>query len=67
MTKHELKRRLFLQGLSAGALTASLSACGSSSHRGVSKEFARPFSRRPLVAPKISSQNIITQAVGHRP
>jgi len=63
---HEgLKRRHFLQGVGAGALAAtSLAGCTGSAKPPV---FQRPFSRNPMVAPKISSNNIVTEIVGHRP
>lgn len=67
MPKCEFKRRQFLQSLAAGALASTLSGCSNTLKAPVSVGFKRPFSRKPLVAPKISSKNIITQVVGHRP
>jgi glycine/D-amino acid oxidase-like deaminating enzyme len=64
MFHRALKRRDFLQGLGAGAVAASLSGCAQTP---VNNGFERPFSRRPMVAPKISANNIVTQIVGHRP
>ncbi|MEI8650695.1 FAD-dependent oxidoreductase [Paraglaciecola sp. Hal342] len=64
MFHRALKRRDFLQGLGAGAVAASLNGCAQTP---VNNGFVRPFSRRPMVAPKVSANNIITQIVGHRP
>ncbi|MEM5498906.1 FAD-dependent oxidoreductase [Paraglaciecola mesophila] len=64
MLHRELKRRHFLQGLGTGAVAASLSGC---TQTPVNKGFERPFSRNPMVAPRISANNIITEIVGHRP
>ncbi|MBU3016795.1 FAD-binding oxidoreductase [Paraglaciecola agarilytica] len=64
MFHRALRRRDFLQGLGAGAVAASLNGCAQTP---VNNGFVRPFSRRPMVAPKVSANNIITQIVGHRP
>ncbi|QHJ12843.1 putative D-amino-acid oxidase [Paraglaciecola mesophila] len=64
MFHRALKRRDFLQGLGAGAVAASISGCAQTP---VNKGFERPFSRKPMVAPRISANNIITEIVGHRP
>ncbi|MDO6567584.1 FAD-dependent oxidoreductase [Alteromonas sp. 1_MG-2023] len=72
MVNKNLKRREFLQGVGAGTLAASLVGCSASSSGTSGKTlaktaFQRPFSRKPMVAPKISANNIVTEIVGHRP
>ena len=63
----KLARRQFLQGIGAGALTASLGACSPQTASSATSGFQRPYSSKPLRAPKISSRNIVSQVVGHRP
>jgi len=68
MVNKPLKRRAFMQGIGAGTLAASLAACTASPTKTTTnKGFQRPFSRKPMVAPKISANNIVTEIVGHRP
>ncbi|WP_218396665.1 FAD-dependent oxidoreductase [Alteromonas lipotrueae] len=68
MVNNKLKRREFIQGIGAGTLAASLAACATSATKtSTNHVFQRPFSRRPMVAPKISANNIVTEIVGHRP
>lgn len=67
MLTSPIKRRQFIQGLAASAAGASLSACSNGAMPPLATQFVRPFSRKPLVAPKISNKNIVTQVVGHRP
>lgn len=59
-----LERRQFIQGMGAGSLTASMVGCASSPNKAA---FVRPFSRKPMVTPKISVKNVVTEIVGHRP
>ncbi|MDP2536309.1 FAD-dependent oxidoreductase [Alteromonas stellipolaris] len=68
MVNKPLKRRAFIQGIGAGTLAASLAGCATSSNKTpTNRVFQRPFSRKPMVAPKISANNIVTEIVGHRP
>ncbi|WP_339769784.1 FAD-dependent oxidoreductase [uncultured Paraglaciecola sp.] len=67
MFEGKFKRRNFIQGLGVGALAASLGGCANTASGPAGTVFKRPFSRQPLLAPKISMNNIITQVVGHRP
>jgi D-amino-acid oxidase len=67
MFERQFQRRGFIQGLGVGALVASLGGCATSASMPGGTSFKRPFSRKPLLAPKISANNIITQIVGHRP
>lgn len=60
----QLKRRQFIQSIGAGTVMASLAGCATSAKK---TGFQRPFSRQPIVAPKISANNIVTEIVGHRP
>jgi glycine/D-amino acid oxidase-like deaminating enzyme len=64
MFQSNIKRRQFLQGIGAGVATASLGGCVSLPKKDT---FKRPYSRLPLVAPKIDRKNIVTEVVGHRP
>jgi len=67
MFERQFQRRGFIQGLGVGALVASLGGCATSASMPGGTSFKRPFSRKPLLAPKISANNIITEIVGHRP
>jgi D-amino-acid oxidase len=67
MFERQFQRRGFIQGLGVGALAASLGGCATSASMPGGTSFKRPFSRKPLLAPKISANNIITEIVGHRP
>jgi D-amino-acid oxidase len=67
MFERQFQRRSFIQGLGVGALAASLGGCATSASMPGGTSFKRPFSRKPLLAPKISANNIITEIVGHRP
>ncbi|RDV24152.1 FAD-binding oxidoreductase [Alteromonas aestuariivivens] len=53
--------------MGAGAVAATLGGCLNTTLTPPAVGFQRPLSRNPLVAPKISSGNIVRQAVGHRP
>lgn len=64
MFKANSNRRQFIQGIGASTVAASMFACTNSPE---STTFRRPLSRKPLVAPKIDRNNIITEIVGHRP
>ncbi|WP_133468604.1 FAD-dependent oxidoreductase [Paraglaciecola marina] len=64
MFQQDIERRHFLQGIGVGAVSASLFGCVQTPEK---RGFERPFSRKPLVAPKIDRNNIVTQVVGHRP
>ena len=63
-SKRNLRRDL-LKTMGAGAFAASVSACAPMSSRGA--RFARPHSRKPMVAPRINRENVIREVVGHRP
>jgi D-amino-acid oxidase len=58
-------RRSIIQGLGAGALLTTL-GCASSA---VSPQasYARPYSRQPWAAPRVSMDAVIRVIVGHRP
>jgi glycine/D-amino acid oxidase-like deaminating enzyme len=58
-------RRNLLKTMGAGALAASLSACAPMP-TGASK-YQRPYSRKPWVAPRVSTENVIREIIGHRP
>lgn len=58
-------RRNILKTLGAGATAAAVGACApmpTSAGR-----YQRQYSRKPWVAPRISTENIIREVVGHRP
>tara|TARA_B100000749_G_scaffold98768_3_gene75327 strand:- start:2987 stop:4117 length:1131 start_codon:yes stop_codon:yes gene_type:complete len=57
-------RRDFLKRMGVGGLAASVAGCALPSEK---VGFTRPFSRQPLLAPRIDKNNIITEVVGHRP
>lgn len=57
-------RRRVLGAAGAGLVLAALGACASAPRV---PDFSRPYSRRPLVAPRVSMDNVIRVVVGHRP
>ncbi|MFT7321109.1 hypothetical protein, partial [Congregibacter sp.] len=68
---HDLSKRRMLRALGAASalpVLASLGACtsGGGGANGLSS-YARPFSRQPFVAPRISEDRILRVIVGHRP
>lgn len=67
MFYRDFQRRHFLQGMGISALAASLSACSNTANTAVPSRFQRPLSRKPLLAPKISRNGIVTEVVGFRP
>jgi len=58
-------RRAILKALGAGALVASAAACAPVPV--ASPKYARPYSRRPFAAPRVSMDNVIRVITGHRP
>ncbi len=59
-------RRSVLQTMGAAALAVSASACAPAVlTRGA--PYQRHYSRKPWVAPRIATENIIREVVGHRP
>ena len=63
MNNNQIRRNILKNILSTSIIT-SLGGCVTSSQ---SKEHYRPYSRKPWVAPRISTENIIREIVGHRP
>ena len=64
-TKGINRRRDLLKAMGAGALAAGLGACAPVQPR--SAQYSRPFSRKPLLAPRVSMDNVIRSIVGLRP
>ncbi len=62
--QHQQRRRI-LQTLGAGAAAAAIGGCASVGTG--RKRYHRQYSRKPWVAPRISTENIIREVVGHRP
>ena len=54
-------RRDFLKCMGVGGLAASVAGCALPSEK---VGFTRPFSRQPLLAPRIDKNNIITEVKG---
>ena len=54
-----------MKALGAGALVASAAACAPVPV--ASPKYARPYSRRPFAAPRVSMDNVIRVITGHRP
>ncbi len=67
MNQWDFQRRKLLQGMGIGALGAAMGGCAGLATGQGSQGFQRPYSAKPLIAPKVSSANIINQIVGHRP
>lgn len=66
MTDSERRsRRRVIQGLGAGALLTTLGCAPVSVSRQPS--YARPYSRKPWAAPRVSMDAVIRVIVGHRP
>lgn len=59
------RRRDVLKAMGAGALAASLGSCAPIQPR--QAQYPRPYSRKPLLAPRISMDNVIRSIVGLRP
>jgi glycine/D-amino acid oxidase-like deaminating enzyme len=59
------QRRDVLKALGASALAASLGACATTG--GGAPDYARPHSRKPFVAPRLSEDRVIRAIVGSRP
>lgn len=57
-------RRAVLKSLGAAGAMAALSGCAASGPR---SSYARPHSRQPFVAPRISRDRVVRAIVGHRP
>ncbi len=57
-------RRKVLKGLGAGLAVAALPGCTTTPSAG---RYRRHYSRKPWVAPRISTENVIREIVGHRP
>jgi glycine/D-amino acid oxidase-like deaminating enzyme len=64
-TDNSATRRAVLKALGAGALVASAAACAPVPM--ASPKYARPYSRKPFAAPKVSMDNVIRVITGHRP
>ena len=64
MSRIYVGRREFLQ-IGTCTLTALLAACAPM--MASRPAYARPYSRRPFVAPRVSMASVIRQVVGHRP
>jgi len=58
-------RRAILKTLGAGALIASAAACAPMPAAG--PVYARPYSRKPFAAPRVSMDNVIRVITGQRP
>lgn len=58
-------RRKVLKSLGAAGAIAAVGGCATGS--GSSNRYARPFSRQPFVAPRISRDRVVRVIVGHRP
>ena len=58
-------RRRVLKSLGAAGAIAAVGGCATGS--GGSQRYARPFSRQPFVAPRISRDRVVRVIVGHRP
>ncbi len=58
-------RRAILKALGAGALVASAAACAPMPAAG--PDYARPYSRKPFAAPRVSMDNVIRVITGQRP
>ena len=58
-------RRDVLKSLGAGALVASAAACAPPQTSG--PKYARPYSRKPFAAPRVSMDNVIRVITGQRP
>jgi glycine/D-amino acid oxidase-like deaminating enzyme len=66
MKRNQLnKRRNVLKAMGASALTATIGACATPVSQ--SLRYARPHSRQPFVAPRISEDRVIRAIVGSRP
>ncbi len=60
-------RRNFLKTTGATALAATLGGCASPSVDASVSAYARPYSRNPWVAPRISRDRVVRVVVGSRP
>jgi glycine/D-amino acid oxidase-like deaminating enzyme len=58
-------RRELLKTMGMGALATSLGACAATGT--ATRKYARHYSRKPWVAPRINRENVIREVVGHRP
>lgn len=65
MTAKAIDRRRVLKTLGAGALLTTAGACAPVP--AANKEYARPYSRKPFAAPRVSMDNVIRVITGHRP
>ncbi|MEL7448674.1 MAG: FAD-dependent oxidoreductase [Pseudomonadota bacterium] len=61
------KRRHALKSLGALAAAGLLGGCAGRSDRPAARQYARPLSRQPFAAPRISRDRIVRVIVGHRP
>lgn len=63
-------RRSVLKALGAASTLGALGAtggCASGAYPGRVGKYARPLSRRPFVAPRVSMDRVVRVVVGHRP
>ena len=58
-------RRRVIQGLAAGALLTTVGCVPAT--RALKPDYARPYSRKPWAAPRVSMDAVIRVIVGHRP
>ena len=63
----DARRRTYLKSLAAMTALAAVGGCTTGTAPGNASVHARPLSRRPFAAPRISEDRIVRVIVGHRP